>query len=146
MLPGGQLRVLVQGLPGSQRPERDGCCLEMIHRNGLGSEIGRGHGDVLGRGAGAVEADQAPDLVSGSPAAGPVAYRRHHAGQVVAGDGGQFSGQVSSWAVTAVPRTSTSNSPGPGSGTGTLWLARLAGSELDARIARMTRPGRTGSG
>ena len=42
MLPGGQLRVLVQGLPGSQRPERDGCCLEMIHRNGLGRRSAAG--------------------------------------------------------------------------------------------------------
>ena len=51
---------------------------------------------------------------------------------------GQLSGQVSAWAVTAVPRTSTSNSPGPGSGTGTLSLARLAESELDAHGAHDT--------
>src|SRR6266581_3993728 len=49
---------------------------------------------------------------------------------------GQLSGQVSSSAVIAVARTSTSSSPGPGSGMGTLWLVRLAGSGLDARIAR----------
>src|SRR5215469_4172819 len=52
---------------------------------------------------------------------------------------GQLSGQDGSPAVTAVPRTSTSSSPGPGSGTGTLSLVRLAGSELDAHMARMVR-------
>jgi hypothetical protein len=52
---------------------------------------------------------------------------------------GQLSGQVSSSAVIAVARTSTNSSPGPGSGTGTLWLVRLAGSALDAHMARIER-------
>jgi hypothetical protein len=52
---------------------------------------------------------------------------------------GQLSGQVSSSAVIAVARTSTSSSPGPGSGTGTLWLVRLAGSGLEAHMARIER-------
>src|SRR5690242_9062375 len=52
---------------------------------------------------------------------------------------GQLSGQVSSSAVIAVARTRTSSSPGPGSGTGMLSLVRLAGSEFDARMARIER-------
>jgi hypothetical protein len=51
------------------------------------------------------------------------------------------SGQVSSPAVTAVAQTCTSSSPGPGSGTGTLWQVRLAGSGLEARMARIQRTG-----
>src|SRR5689334_8531514 len=54
---------------------------------------------------------------------------------------GQLSGHSSSPVVTAVARTSTSTSPGPVSGTGMLWLLRLAGSGLEAHMARIMRTG-----
>ena len=88
MLPGGQLSVFVEGLPGRQRPEGNGRRREVIHRSRLGSKVGGGGGDILGGGTGAVEADQAIDLVAGTPVLGPVTCRRHHSGQVMAGDGG----------------------------------------------------------
>ena len=48
---------------------------------------------------------------------------------------GHSSGQVSSWAVTAVAATRTRTSPGPGSGMGTSSRLRLAGS-LDEALSR----------
>ena len=71
MLPGSQLSVLVQRLPGGKRAERNGGGRQMIDRAGLGGKVGGGGGDVLGGGTGAVETDQAVDLVAGSPAVGP---------------------------------------------------------------------------
>src|SRR6185437_14226611 len=70
VLPGSQLSVLVQRLPGGERAERNGGSGQMIHGSGLGGQVGGGGGDVLGGGAGAVEADQAVDLVAGLPAVG----------------------------------------------------------------------------
>ena len=88
MLPGSQLSVLVQRLPGGERAERNGGGRQMIHRGGLGGQVGGGGGDVLGGGAGAVETDQAVDLVAGLPAVGVRAGRGHDPRHVMAGDGG----------------------------------------------------------
>ena len=88
MLPGSQLSVLVQRLPGGERSERNGGGRQMIHRSGLGGQVGGGSGDVLGGGAGAVEADQAVDLVAGLPAVGVRAGRGHDPRQVMAGNDG----------------------------------------------------------
>jgi hypothetical protein len=87
-----QLRVLVQRLPGRERTKRNGGRLEVIHGSGLRGEVGRGSGDVLGGGAGAVESDQAVNLVTGTPAGHPVTRLSHHPGQVMAGDGGPALG------------------------------------------------------
>src|SRR5690349_15884009 len=54
---------------------------------------------------------------------------------------GHFSGQVSSWAVTAVAATRTSTSPGPGCGTGTRSRLRLAASLSEACMARIVPSG-----
>src|SRR5689334_12349102 len=54
---------------------------------------------------------------------------------------GQVSGQVSSWAVTAVAATRTSTSPGAGGGTGTWSRLRLVGSLDEARMARIVPSG-----
>ena len=87
MLPGSQLRVLMQRLPGRKRAERDGGGREMIHRGGLEGKIGGGSGNVLGGRAGAVETDQAVNFFAGLPAGGSRARRSHYSGHVVAGDG-----------------------------------------------------------
>ena len=118
VLPGLQPGVLVQGLPGGERAERNSGGREVIDGGRLGRKLGRGGGHVFGGGAGPVEADQAIDLT----ARGPALHSRPAAATTPdrswQGMAGQLSGQVSSPAVTAVACTSTSSSPGPGSGTG----------------------------
>src|SRR5262249_46556197 len=89
MLSRPQPRVLVQRLPGGERAERDGSGRQGIPRSGLGGEVGGGggSGDVLGGGTGAVETNQAIDVVAGPPAGDPMTGRSHRPGQVMAGDG-----------------------------------------------------------
>ena len=87
VLPGLELRVLMQGLPCGERAQRDGRGSDVIDGGGLGCEVGGGGRDESGGRAGAVEPDQAVDLVAGLPAGNVRACRGDYAGQVVAGDG-----------------------------------------------------------
>src|SRR5690348_9157218 len=57
------------------------------------------------------------------------------------GMAGHFSGQVSSWAVTAVAATRTSTSPGSGRGMGTWSKLRLAALLSEACMARIVPSG-----
>src|SRR5262249_62131998 len=59
MLPRLQPRVLVQGLPGRERTQGNGGGLDVADIGRLGRQVRRRRGDVLGRGAGTVETDQA---------------------------------------------------------------------------------------
>ncbi len=87
MLPRLQPRVLVQGLPGRERTQGNGSGLGMADTGRLGGQVRGRRSDVLGRSAGTVETDQAIHLITGPPAGDPAARFRHHAGQVMAGDG-----------------------------------------------------------
>ena len=59
VLPGLELRVLMQSLPCGERAQGDGRGSDVIDGGGLGCEVGGGGRDESGGRAGAVEPDQA---------------------------------------------------------------------------------------
>jgi hypothetical protein len=109
-------------------PERNGGGgRQMIHRSGLGSQVGGRGGDILGGGTGAVKTDQAVDVVAGAPAADPATRRSHRLDR--------------SWQGIAVAQTSASSLPGPGAGDGNI-LAGQAVRIGAGGAERRARPGR----
>jgi hypothetical protein len=85
-LAGLQPAVVEQGLPGGEGGQRHRRRLEVADGGGLGGEIARFDGDILGGGAIAVPVGEAVDLVAHGQAAGPIAEGDDHARDLVAGD------------------------------------------------------------
>src|SRR5215510_9680362 len=141
VLPRLQVCVLMQRLPGRQRPQRERSRLDVPDGHGPRSRSAAG---TVTYSAAAPGRSNPTRPYTFSPGCQPLTPRPAAATTPDTswhGIAGQVSGQVSSPAVTAVAWTSTSSSPGAGSGTGTLWQVRLAGSGPAARIARIVGAG-----
>ena len=85
-LPGGQLAVIEQRLPGREPGLGDGRGVHVIDRRRLRRDVAGLDGDELGSGPVAVSVDEAVDLVAHRHAGGAVAEGGDHARELVSRD------------------------------------------------------------